>query len=119
MKTVDTRGSVAPTVSTFYLLPARLLTGDRIAETLREVFPGLDWDTRSRTGLADLVASAAESRPDVYVVFREDLPAGEPAEAALADGFGAVAGDEVVEMRPGGSAGALVSRRWRIASRAA
>ncbi len=54
------------------------------------------------------------SLPDVYVVFREDLPEGEPTHRALADGFGAETGDEVVEVKPGGRPGELVARRWAV-----
>ena len=43
-----------------------------------------------------------------------ELPAGEPPERALIDGYGATAGDEVVEVRPAARPGELSSRRWRI-----
>jgi hypothetical protein len=106
-------------VSTFYLLPPRSLLGDRVADFLLTVLPGLDWDGAMRANLAEAVAAAATAHPDVHVVFRDDLPAGESPAAALADGFGAESGDEVIEVRPAGSAGGLASRRWRVGPRGA
>jgi hypothetical protein len=106
-------------VSTFYLLPPRPLVGDHFARFLQTVLPGLDWDAAMRANLGDAVGEAARAHADVFVVFREDLPDGEPAVRALADGFGAVPGDEVVEVRPAAGAGELTARRWRVAGRAA
>jgi hypothetical protein len=104
-------------VSTFYLLPPRPLLGDRVADFLQTVLPGLDWDRAMRTNLAEAVAAAAEAHGDVHVVFRDDLPPGEFPAVALADGFGAETGDEVVEVRPTGIAGGLTALRWSINSR--
>jgi hypothetical protein len=106
-------------VSTFYLLPPRPTLGDRVAQFLFTVLPGLDWDSAMRANLASAVAAAAEAHGDVHVVFRDDLPPGEAPAAALADGFGAEPGDEVVEVAPSGSSDGLTSRRWSITSRAA
>jgi hypothetical protein len=106
-------------VSTFYVLPPRPLLGDRVADFLHAVLPGLDWDDAMRTNLADAIAAAASVHEDVYVVFRDDVPAGEALARALADGFGAEAGDEVVEVRPDGTPGRLTSRRWRFGPREA
>ena len=101
-------------MSTFYLLPPRPLLGDHFARFLQTFLPGLDWDAARRAELADILGEAALDRAGVYVVFREDLPPGETVGRALADGFGAEAGDEVVEIRPGGHAGDLTARRWRL-----
>jgi hypothetical protein len=106
-------------VATYYLLPPRPLLGDLVADFLQTLLPGLDWDSDMRTNLADAVASAAEVHEGVYVVFRDELPAGESPESALADGFGAEAGDEVIEVRPTGTAGELAARRWRVGYREA
>jgi hypothetical protein len=106
-------------VSTFYLLPPRPILGDRVADFLMTILPGLNWDRAIRTNLAEAVAAAAEAHADVHVVFRDDLPEGERPALALRDGFGAEAGDEVVELRPDGTAGGLNASRWRIDHRAA
>jgi hypothetical protein len=100
-------------VSIFYVLPPRPLLGDCIADFLHRFLPGLSWDAAARRGLADLLGTAVRDA-DVYVVHRDDLPAGEPLARALADGFGAEAGDEVVEVRPGARPGETSSRRWRL-----
>lgn len=97
-------------MSLFFVLPPRPLLGEHFAAYLRSLFPGLDWDARARSDLAEALA-AAISRPDVYVVFREELPDGESTHRALADGFGAEAGDEVIEVRAGSRPGELVARR--------
>ena len=55
----------------------------------------------------------------VYVVYGEELPEGEDAGRALADGFGAEPGDEVIELRAAGRPGELAVRRWRVGTRAA
>jgi hypothetical protein len=52
--------------------------------------------------------------PDVYIVHREELPAGETVAQALADGFGAEPGDEVIEIRPGHKLGEWASLRWHL-----
>src|SRR4051812_485222 len=101
-------------MSVFYLLPPRPLLGDRLADFLQAFFPGLDWDAERRLQLADVLGTAAQDHPDVYVVHREDLPSGEAVDRALAAGFGAEAGDEVVEVRPGARPGEMTTRRWRL-----
>jgi hypothetical protein len=101
-------------MSTFYLLPPRAAVGDRIADALSALLPGHGLDVAGRARLAELLLEALAELPDVYLVTRDDLPAGEPAERALIDGFGAAAGDEVVEVRPAARPGEFASRRWRI-----
>lgn len=101
-------------MSTFYLLPPRPLLGARFTEHLQPLFPGLDWTRTTPAALADLLSQAVSSLPDVFVVFREELADGEEPGQALRDGFGAEAGDEVVEVRPGANASALTARRWRV-----
>ncbi|MHB1424176.1 MAG: hypothetical protein ACYC3I_13455, partial [Gemmataceae bacterium] len=60
-------------MSIFYLMPPRPFLGDRFADFLQTMFPGLAWDSSTRTSLAELLGGAAE-RDGVYVVFRVDLP---------------------------------------------
>jgi hypothetical protein len=101
-------------MSTFYLLPPRPLLGERFAGFLQTLLPGVDWDNRGRLGLAEAITEAVRDHTDVFVVHREDLPEGELPARALVDGFGAEAGDEVVEVRPGPRPGELTSRRWVV-----
>ncbi len=100
-------------MSVFYLMPPRPFLGDRFADFLQTLFPGLAWDSTARASLAELLGDTAE-REDVYVIYREDLPREETAAQALMNGFGAEAGDEVVEVRPGGRPGEITTRRWRV-----
>ena len=100
-------------MSIFYLMPPRPFLGDRFAAFLQTIFPGLDWDRGERTDLAEMLGAATE-RDDVFVVYRDDLPGEDSPMQALVNGFGAEAGDEVVEVRPGGRPGELIARRWRV-----
>jgi hypothetical protein len=103
-------------MSTFYVLPPRPVVGERFAGFLQLVFPGLQWDAPMRANLADALGQAALSHPDVYVIYREDLPPGDSVARALLDGFGAEPGDEVIEMRPAGRGVELTVARWRVAA---
>ena len=57
---------------------------------------------------------------DVHIVHRDDLLVGEALSRALADGYGAESGDEVIEVRlggvgaPSGAHGPMTPRRWRL-----
>jgi hypothetical protein len=101
-------------VSTFYLLPSRPYLGEHLAAYLQGLFPGLTWDSASRANLAEGLAAAVTCHPGVYVVYGEELPEGEDPARALGDGFGAEAGDEVIELHAGGRADQLSVRRWRL-----
>jgi hypothetical protein len=71
----------------------------------------------ARTDLADAVADVVVSETDAFLVFRDDLPAGERVAQALVDGFGAEEDDEVIEVRAGGRMGETGVQRWRIGDR--
>jgi hypothetical protein len=101
-------------VSTFYLLPPRPFLGECFAGYLRPLFPGQEWTRAAWTKLADALAETLACQADTYVVHREELPEGESPARALADGFGAEPGDEVVEIRSGTRPGELTARRWRL-----
>jgi hypothetical protein len=101
-------------MSTFYLLPPRPRLGERLAGYLHALFPGLEWGSATWTDLADAIGSAAARHPDVYVIYGEELPEGPDLRQVLADGFGAEAGDEVVEVQPGTKPGDVTTRRWRL-----
>jgi hypothetical protein len=102
-------------VSLFFVLPSRPALGDALAGFLQSVLPGLDWDSAARRDLGELVGGLANGA-GVFVVYREDLPAGAPLERALIDGCGAEAGDEVVEVRPAARMAEWAARRWRVAA---
>jgi hypothetical protein len=101
-------------VSTFYVLPPRPLLARRLADLLSGMLPGLDWDRAGWAELIEALEAAAARHPDVYLVYREDLPEGEDVGRALAKGFGAEDGDQVFEMLPGGSPDQPAVRRWHL-----
>jgi hypothetical protein len=105
-------------MSTFYLLPPRALLADRLADCLQGLLPGIGLDVSCRQRLCARLCEAVEA-PDVYLVHREDLPEGESPARALVEGYGAAAGDEVVEVRCGAHPGELSARRWRVLESAA
>ncbi len=103
-----------PSMSTFYLLPPRAVVGDRLADALTALIPGVGFDAAGRSRLAEILLETLAARDDVYLVPRDDLTPGVAPEIALIDGYGASAGDEVVEVRPAARPGEFASRRWRI-----
>jgi hypothetical protein len=106
-------------MSTFYVLPPRPSLGDAVAAFLHAYLPGLDWDAAARVRLADAVGEVALNETEVYVVFRDDLPADATTTQALIDAYGAEAGDEVIEVRPIGRGGVTSACRWRVLANAA
>jgi hypothetical protein len=102
-------------MSTFYLLPPRPLLAKRLSDYLELLLPGLRGASAATFDLTLLLDVVTSRQTDVFVVHREDLPAGESPARALADGFGAEAGDDVVEVSPGNAAGEWTARRWRWA----
>ena len=101
-------------MSTFYLLPSRPQLGEQFAHYLSTLFPGLNWPQAAWAELGETLAGLAARQPDVFVVHREELPSNEDAEVALSAGFGAAAGDEVVEVHPDQQGGQLLVRRWQV-----
>ena len=100
-------------MSTFYVLPPRPLPARPYAEFLKGVLPGLDLSRVTWGDLADTLSGLLGARDDVYLLHREDLPEGEETAAALANGFGAEAGDEVIEV-PAAALGTVAVRHWRL-----
>ncbi len=105
-------------MSTFYLLPPRPLLEECLAAFLEPLLPGLRWDGTAGAPLGALLTAAIARHADVFLVYREELPEGEAPGRALADGFGAEAGDEVIEIRPASRTGEWTTCRWRLGSAA-
>jgi hypothetical protein len=99
-------------MSLFYLLPPRPLLNQRFKDFARLLLPGL-----ASAGPVDFVAllhELARQQPDVYLVHREDLPEEDDPVQSLVDGFGAEAGDEIVEIRTGFQPTDTSIRRWCV-----
>ena len=101
-------------MATFYVLPSRPVLGRRFADLLGSLFPGLAWTAADESDLAESLAASAQTRPGVYVVFREDVPAGVELEAALTQAFGAEPGDTVIEVAVGPRLSAVQARHGQI-----
>jgi hypothetical protein len=100
-------------MSTFYVLPPRPQLGRRFAAFLQIWFPGLEWEG-AWPDLAEALAAAVAGRPDVFVLYREDLPEGDDPARSLTENFGAEAGDEVVEVLPAAGPAEVTTRRWKV-----
>jgi len=105
-------------MSTFYILPSRSLLGQRFAEFLGSVFPGLDWQRPQWRDLAEMLGANVPLQADIHVIYREDLTDAAVLDEALVRDFGAEPGDEVVEVALGGRLAMLTTRRWRLGQQA-
>ncbi len=101
-------------MSTFYVLPSRSLLGQRLAEFLGGVFPGLQWPHAQWRDLAEWLDTELLRQANAYVVYREDLVDEAALEETLTRDYGAAAGDEIVEVAPGGRLAPLTARRRRL-----
>lgn len=101
-------------MATFFVLPPREFVGEWFAGYLKTCFPGLDWSRDRLADLCELLCAAVAGHDHVYLVHREDLAAGCELADALADGFGAEPGDDVVEVHPAAQPGKWMTRRWRL-----
>jgi hypothetical protein len=101
-------------MATFYILPSRSLLGQRFAEFLASVFPGLDWQRPEWRDLAEQLGANVPLQTDVYVVYREDLADNADVDRSLLRDFGAEFGDTVVEVSLGGRLAILTARHRRV-----
>jgi hypothetical protein len=85
-------------MATFYLLPPRACLDDALGDLFSKLLPGLPLPVDIWDVLADRLAEAGRWPADVYLVPRDDLPAGEPVVDALTAAFGAEPDDRVVEV---------------------
>ena len=88
-------------MAVFYVLPSRPLLGECLARMLRPYVPGV---SVSGEACSDLVGSLVSGSPEgdaSYVIHREDIPEGNDLSTSLRDGFGAEAGDQVVQVSIG------------------
>lgn len=101
-------------MTTFYLLPPRPFLDDAFARFRDAWLPGLPEPRPAWPTFAELLDDALAGRADVCVLFRDELPAGGAIDATLRDRFGAEAGDRVVEVRVGPTAGEVRARQWHL-----
>lgn len=95
-------------MATFYVLPPRDCLDQSVTELLTKLLPGLPLPADAWSAVTERLAEVASWPSDLFLISRDDLPDGEPVHDALAAGFGAEAGDRVVEVRLAGAARATV-----------
>lgn len=105
-------------MAVFFVLPPRAVLGECFARYLGQLFPGLQWEPSAWPELADVLTGITQSRPAVYLVHREELPAGEAVEQALLDGFGVEPGDEIIEVHARVNSRELSARHGRVGTAA-
>ncbi len=84
-------------MATFYVLPPREALEAAVSSLFARLLPGLPLPADSWGTLSEHLARAANWPDDVFLVPRDELPEGDPAEA-LAEGYGADAADRVIEV---------------------
>lgn len=105
-------------MAVFYVLPPRRLLGECLAKLLRPYVPGV---AISQEACADLVDSLVTGSPEVdetYVIYREDLPDDEDVNEILRDGYGAEAGDRIVQVAVGPRPDEPRVKIWQLAAAA-
>lgn len=98
---------------TFYILDTRLSITQQFATFLDSIFPGMNWASNASEELAETLAGLAESQSEVFVIYREDLPADVSLPENLVDVFGADVGDLVVEL-PSSKEEGVFPKFWRV-----
>lgn len=100
-------------MATFYVLPPRECLELAVAEFVARLLPGVP-ATAAIDHLGSLLRQEAEP-VDAYFVHREDLT-GAAVDQELTDGFGAEAGDRVVEFGLASTGRTAAVRSWVVAS---
>jgi hypothetical protein len=101
-------------MSTFYLLPSRPMVGKYLVENLKPLLTSLLWTDNQLSELAEILESAVDLHPDVFVIYRDELPEGEISARALADGFGVEPNDVVIDVQLGKTASERTTQHWRL-----
>jgi hypothetical protein len=99
-------------MSTFYVLPARLVLGQRFGELLTSLFPDLRYTPWDWPDLAESLAGLIEAQGDAHVVYREDMDEKLTVKDALLRHFGAALDDEIIEIQFGAGLTQFLHQRW-------
>ncbi|HKB05151.1 MAG TPA: hypothetical protein VKD90_23200 [Gemmataceae bacterium] len=87
----------------FYLLPPRPSLGEELARLIRPYLPGVRVTAGDCVRFLEAAVEKAGGR--AFLVHREDLPDADDVYASVRDGFGAEAGDRVIQVATGPRAG--------------
>jgi hypothetical protein len=88
-------------MATFYVLPPRDCLDQAVSDLFTRLLPELSLPADTWAVVSEQLAASWPA--DVFLVPRDDLPEGEPINDSLASGYGAEAGDRVVEVRLAGA----------------
>jgi hypothetical protein len=102
-------------MATFYLLPPLVCLEQALGDVLSRLLPGLPLPAESWEAVTERLRAGANWPADVFLVPRDDLPEGEPVDAALVVAFGAEPGDRVIEVS---TARGSAARSWVLDSSA-
>jgi hypothetical protein len=86
-------------MATFYVLPPRPLVRDQFAGILANLLPGVPQPHALAQAWLDTLADVMATPSTGYVLHREDVPTDITLGQALVEGYGAEAGDTIVEVR--------------------
>jgi len=84
-------------MATFYLLPPRSCLEAAVADLFGKLLPGLPLPADVWDAVVQHFAGVGEWPTDVFFIPKDELSDGDPT-AALAEGYGAEAGDRVVSV---------------------
>lgn len=84
-------------MATFYVLPPRESLDRAVGDLFAKLLPGLPLPVDAWGALTEHLARVSGWPDDVFLVPRDELPEGDLG-AALEEGYGADAGDRVVEV---------------------
>ena len=99
-------------MATFYVLPSRHQSGQRIGDLLTSLFPNAritHWDWPE---LAESLGALVEGQGEAHVVFREDIDERVSVKDALMRDFGAALDDEIIEIHFGAALTQFMHERW-------
>jgi hypothetical protein len=103
-------------MATFYVLPSRLVLGQRFGDLLTALFPGIQYTQWDWPELAESLANLVEGDKSSYIVYREDLDEQLGVKDALMRDFGAALDDAIVEIQFGKGLHQFLHERWSTES---
>ena len=99
-------------MATFYLLPPRECLEHAVGQFVNRILPGVPVPESLWACLVEHLVGLPNSQPMQFVIHREDLPGLGSLDRDLVEGFGAEAGDRIVEVGLATSGQNPTVREW-------